>query len=142
MKQFLKQFFLFIIGGIIYGMIEIAFRGINSTRIARRMLIVGGLCFTEIGLFNEYPRFRPNLLTQAVLGMITITTLEFISGVVINIILGWNVWDYSGLPLNILGQICLPFCFAWLGLSVVAIFIDDGLRYLIFKEPLPKYKIF
>lgn len=138
MKQFLKQFFLFIIGGIIYGMIEIAFRGNTHWT----MLIVGGLCFTGIGLLNEYSHFRPNLLTQAVLGMIIITTLEFISGVVINIILGWNVWDYSGLPLNILGQICLPFCFAWLGLSVVAIFIDDGLRYLIFKEPLPKYKIF
>lgn len=138
MKQFLKQFFLFIIGGIIYGMIEIAFRGNTHWT----MLIVGGLCFTGIGLLNEHPHFRPNLLTQAVLGMIIITTLEFISGVVINIILGWNVWDYSGLPLNILGQICLPFCFAWLGLSVVAIFIDDGLRYLIFKEPLPKYKIF
>ena len=138
MKQFLKQFFLFIIGGIIYGMIEIAFRGNTHWT----MLIVGGLCFMVIGLLNEYPHFRPNLLTQAVLGMIIITTLEFISGVVINIILGWNVWDYSGLPLNILGQICLPFCFAWLGLSVVAIFIDDGLRYLIFKEPLPKYKIF
>lgn len=138
MKQFLKQFFLFIIGGIIYGMIEIAFRGNTHWT----MLIVGGLCFMEIGLLNEYPHFRPSLLSQAVLGMIIITTLEFISGVVINIILGWNVWDYSGLPLNILGQICLPFCFAWLGLSVVAIFVDDGLRYLIFKEPLPKYKIF
>ena len=138
MKQFLKQFFLFVIGGIIYGMIEIAFRGNTHWT----MLIVGGLCFTGIGLLNEYPYFRPNLLTQAVLGMIIITTLEFISGVVINIILGWNVWDYSGLPLNILGQICLPFCFAWLGLSIIAIFIDDGLRYLIFKEPLPKYKIF
>ena len=138
MKQCLKQFFLFIRGGIIYGMIEIAFRGNTHWT----MLIVGGFCFTGIGLLNEYPHFRPNLLTQAVLGMIIITTLEFISGVVINIILGWNVWDYSGLPLNILGQICLPFCFAWLGLSVVAIFIDDGLRYLIFKEPLPKYKIF
>ena len=138
MKQFLKQFFLFIIGGIIYGTIEIAFRGNTHWT----MLIVGGLCFTGIRLLKEYPHFRPNLLTQAVLGMIIITTLEFISGVVINIILGWNVWDYSGLPLNILGQICLPFCLAWLGLSVVAIFIDDGLRYLIFKEPLPKYKIF
>lgn len=138
MKQILKQIFLYIIGGLIYLLIEILFRGHTHWT----MFILGGLCFTLIGLLNEFPNFRLNLLTQSVLGMIIITTLEFISGVVINIILGWNVWDYSRLPLNILGQICLPFCFAWLGLSVVAIFIDDGLRYLIFKEPLPKYKIF
>lgn len=138
MKQILKQIFLFIIGGIIYGMIEVLFRGNTHWT----MLIVGGLCFTLIGLLNEYPNFRLSLFYQGILGSIIITTLEFISGVVINIILGWNVWDYSGLPFNILGQICLPFCLAWLGLSVVAIFIDDGLRYLIFKEPLPKYKIF
>ena len=101
--------------------------------------IAVALFFGIVGLFFKKAGIP---IAPAVLGMILITTLEFVSGVVINIILGWNVWDYSGLPLNILGQICLPFCFAWLGLSVVAIFIDDGLRYLIFKEPLPKYKIF
>lgn len=138
MKQITKQIFLFIIGGIIYGLIEIAFRGF--THIA--MLAVGGLCFSAVGLLNEFPTFRPNLLTQAILGMLIITAIEFISGVIFNIILGWHIWDYSNLPLNILGQICLPFCFAWLGLSFAAIIIDDGLRYLLFKEPLPKYKLF
>ena len=63
------------------------------------------------------------------------------AGVIVNIWLKLGVWDYSGLPLNILGQVCLPFYFAWVGLSVVAIVFDDYLRYWFFGEEKPHYKI-
>ena len=102
MKQILKQIFLYIIGGLIYLLIEILFRGHTHWT----MFIIGGLCFTLIGLLNEYPNLRLSLIYQGILGSIIITALEFISGVVINIILKWNVWDYSNQPLNLLGQIC------------------------------------
>ena len=137
MKQILKQIFLYIIGGLIYLLIEILFRGHTHWT----MFIVGALCFTLIGLLNEYPNFRLSLIYQGILGSIIITTLEFISGIVINIILKWNVWDYSNQPLNLLGQICLPFSLAWIFLAIIAVFVDDILRYIIFKEEIPKYKI-
>lgn len=137
MKQILKQIFLYIIGGLIYLLIEILFRGHTHWT----MFIVGGLCFTLIGLLNEYPNFRLSLIYQGILGSIIITAIEFISGVVINIILKWNVWDYSNQPLNLLGQICLPFSLAWIFLAIIAVFVDDILRYIIFKEEIPKYKI-
>ena len=52
-----------------------------------------------------------------------------------------EVWDYSNLPFNFMGQICLPFSFAWTLLSGVAIVVDDYLRYLLFGEEKPHYKI-
>ena len=137
MKQILKQIFLYIIGGLIYLLIEILFRGHTHWT----MFIIGGLCFTLIGLLNECPNLRLSLISQGVLGSIIITTLEFISGIIINIILKWNVWDYSNQPLNLLGQICLPFSLAWIFLAIIAVFVDDILRYIIFKEEIPKYKI-
>ena len=137
MKQILKQIFLYIIGGLIYLLIEILFRGHTHWT----MFIVGGLCFTLIGLLNECPNLRLSLISQGVLGSIIITTIEFISGIIINIILKWNVWDYSNQPLNLLGQICLPFSLAWIFLAIIAVFVDDILRYIIFKEEIPKYKI-
>ena len=137
MKQILKQIFLYIIGGLIYLLIEVLFRGHTHWT----MFIIGCLCFTLIGLLNEYPNFRLSLIYQGILGSIIITALEFISGVVINIILKWNVWDYSNQPLNLLGQICLPFSLAWIFLAIIAVFVDDILRYIIFKEEIPKYKI-
>ena len=137
MKQILKQIFLYIIGGLIYLLIEILFRGHTHWT----MFIVGGLCFTLIGLLNECPNLRLSLICQGILGSIIITTIEFISGIIINIILKWNVWDYSNQPLNLLGQICLPFSLAWIFLAIIAVFVDDILRYIIFKEEIPKYKI-
>ena len=76
------------------------------------------------------------------IGGAIITVVEFVSGCIINLWLGWNVWDYSHIPLNILGQICLPFFFAWVGRSLVGIVLDDIIRWLCFGEEKPRYKIF
>ena len=68
---------------------------------------------------------------------ILITALELAFGVVLNRILGLNIWDYSDLPLNFLGQICLPFTAAWFLLAAVAILLDDYLRHWLWHEEMP-----
>ena len=50
-----------------------------------------------------------------------ISLLELAVGYLVNIILGWAVWDYSDRPLNILGQICPLYSFFWLLLSAPAL---------------------
>lgn len=55
---------------------------------------------------------------------------------------GWNVWDYNNMPLNLLGQICLPFTVLWFFLSAVGIILDDYIRHLLWNEAIPKYKLF
>ena len=90
---------------------------------------------------NELFPWELGIVWQALIGGTMVTCLEFITGVIVNIWLKLGVWDYSGLPLNILGQVCLPFYFAWVGLSVVAIVFDDYLRYWFFGEEKPHYKI-
>lgn len=76
---------------------------------------------------------------QCLLGAGIITVLEFITGIIVNIILGWNVWDYSDRPFNLLGQICLKDSFYWIFLSGLAILLDDYVRYILFNEELPRY---
>lgn len=71
-----------------------------------------------------------------------ITTLEFITGYIVNIRLGWNIWDYSKFPFNVCGQICPLFTIAWYYVSGIAIILDDYLRYWFFNEEKPKYKLF
>jgi len=65
-----------------------------------------------------------SLLTRCLLGATIITSLEFSVGMVVNVALGWNVWDYSDKPLNIFGQICPQFCLAWFFLSIPAFAIS------------------
>ena len=62
---------------------------------------------------------------------------RFKCGVIVNIWLGWNIWDYSNTPFNILGQVCLPFALIWFVLAHAAIVLDDYLRYwLLMRKSL------
>ncbi len=56
-------------------------------------------------------------IVKCIIGMTIITGIELIFGIAFNIILKEHVWDYSGMPLNFLGQICLPFSALWFILS-------------------------
>ena len=134
----LKYFTLFIIGGISYYFIEIIYRGYSHFSI----IIVGGICFVLIGAINEFSNKEVPLLLQMILAVLIVDTIELISGIIINKVLLLNVWDYSNLRFNLLGQISLRSSIAWFFLSLLAIYMDDLLRYLLFSEQIPKYKFF
>ena len=137
-KQWLKIFILFLIGGFIYVAIELGFRGHSHWT----MFLLGGLCFILIGGLNNYIPWEMSIIKQGVIGALIVTSLEFIFGLVLNLYLNLGIWDYSNMSFNILGQICLPFSIAWFFLSLIAIFIDDWLRYVLFKEEKPHYHLF
>ena len=129
---------LIAIGGLIYYMIEMVYRGYSHWT----MFLVGGLCFWMIGLINEIIPWEMSFWKQCLIGALIVTAIEFVSGCIINLWLGWNVWDYSEMPLNIMGQVCLPFSIAWVFISACAIILDDYLRYWLYEEEKPKYKFF
>lgn len=137
LKLFGKYMILFIIGGIVYNLIEILWRGYSHWT----MFILGGICFICLGLINEFIPWDMPLCIQMLIGTIIITTLEYITGCIVNIKLGMNVWDYSELPFNLNGQICLLFSILWYFISVIGIILDDIIRWKLFKENKPTYKI-
>lgn len=124
MKKWLKkEFFIFIIFGISYFTLEILYRGYSYWT----MIFLGGIVSVLIGLINEItPNMR--MWKQMLLGTILITVFEFILGYILNIKLGLGIWDYSSIPFNIMGQICLPFSFLWFVLSYFIIMLDDILK--------------
>ena len=136
-RHVLKEIILAIIGGLIYILIELIWRG--HTHIS--MFILGGICFVAIGLINELFSWELGLVWQSVIGTVIVTVLEFITGLIVNIWLGLGVWNYSNMPFNLLGQICLPFALAWGALSTLAIVLDDYLRHWIFEEEKPHYTV-
>lgn len=137
MKVFSKEFILFIIGGLLYILIELSYRGHSHWT----MFILGGLCFVLIGGINNYISWDMPIYEQMMIGSVIITMLEFICGCIVNLWLGWDVWDYSNMPYNVLGQICLPFSILWFFISLVAIVADDYIRYWLFDEEKPRYNL-
>lgn len=126
------------VGGVTYYFIEIAYRGYSHPS----MFVLGAVCFVLLGLINEILSWDTPLWKQGLIGAVLITTLEFITGCTVNLWFGWDVWDYSNLPFNILGQVCPQFFAIWFVIAIIGIIYDDYLRYWIFKEEEPRYKLF
>lgn len=136
-KLAFKYLVLLLIGGMIYVLIELLFRG----RSHFTMFILGGVCFVSVGLINEVLPWNTPFQLQMLLGGSIITVLEFISGCILNLYFGLGIWDYSDQPGNILGQICPLFSLLWVFLSGLAIVLDDYLRYRLFDEEKPHYTL-
>ena len=107
-----KYIIIFGLGAFIYGAIEVIVRGYTHWTMA----LTGGAVMALFMLIN---RSRDvNILLRCLLGALVITSLEFAVGAVVNLALGWDVWDYSEKPFNIMGQICPLFTLGWFALSL------------------------
>ena len=136
MRQYLKRLFLFVTGGLLYNVLELFYRGWTHWT----MFFLGGLCFVTLGVINEVISWAMSLWQQVLIGACIITGLEFITGCIVNLWLGWSVWLYSQMPGNFLGQVCLQFFILWLLVALAGIVLDDYLRYWLFGEERPHYK--
>ena len=137
MKRLLKYLFLFWFGGSFYITLEVLYRGYSHWS----MGLLAGIVFIAIGLLNKMWGWETSLVLQIIVSTFIATTGEFITGCVVNLWLGWNIWDYSNLPFNILGQICPQFVLLWIPISLIAIVLDDVIRWRFFNEEKPRYYI-
>ena len=134
-KLILRPLFLIGTGGMIYYNFEIIVRGYSHIS----MFLCGGLSFYSIGLLNEGNRENLSFLLQMFLGSLIITFYELITGLLVNLHLHLNVWDYSRIPFNYKGQVCLPFTILWFFLTPVCILFDDAIRFTLFGRKKPVY---
>lgn len=114
---------IYILGGLLYAGMELLWRGWTHWS----MVLCGGLCFTVMYRISMLPL---PMLKKCLLSAAVITLVEFLAGCLLNLRLGWAVWDYSDLPLNLLGQICPQFLLLWLALSVPGLALCQMLRRL------------
>lgn len=136
LHQASKALVLFLCGAVLYAAIEIMWRGYTHWTMAA----LGGLLFLLLGGLNNWLPWDMPLLWQIIIGTAIVTAAEFVAGCILNLWLGLGIWDYSNLPGNIFGQICPQFTLAWAGLSLVAIVLDDYIRYWLWGDERPHYK--
>lgn len=130
MKLSLRSvFLLFLIGGVIYGAIEVLWRG--KTHPA--MLLAGGISTLILAIICIKLR-EEKFFYKVVLGSLCITAVELIFGLIFNIGLKMNIWDYSNLKFNFLGQICILFTVIWGFICVAAIPVVERLIFALQKQ--------
>lgn len=143
----------FLVFGAIYMDIEVFARAIGNQLVGYEgikplslmgftslwMFLVGGLCGVLIGHLNDHTRFYDKKIWQQILiGGTVITLAELFSGIVLNLMLHLNIWDYSNDPFNFMGQIELKNCILWyLVITPLIIWLDDMLTYYLYREGKP-----
>lgn len=141
-KHIIRKIVLFLLCSVIYCGIEIVYRGWTHWSMALLSGILGVLC---IDTPNNIFGYDLDYSLQVLASTIICTIGEGITGLVVNVKMGLNVWDYSTLPFTFFwGQCNLFFVFAWaLIIGLFGIFFCDAYWYYICKDnEQPYYKIF
>ena len=102
------ELIVFVLGGAFYGLTEFIYRGWTHWT----MVLTGGAVVLTFYLLVPF-LFNMNVFLAAMTGALIITAYEFSMGVVVNLWLHWDVWDYSSRPGNVLGQICPLYTDYW-----------------------------
>jgi len=137
MGKISKYLFLWTTGGCIYFGFEILFRGFSHWT----MFVLGGICFLFLYIQGKILHWKDSMAVQILRGIIFVTSMEFITGIIVNKWLQLNVWDYERLPFQLFGQICLPFMIIFSGLCAFGIILSGYIGYWFFGEEKPHFHI-
>ena len=109
-----KKLMLFGIGGSAYMGLELLWRGWSHGS----MFLAGGSCFLLLGRID---RSKLSLPAKALAGAAVITSVEYAAGLLFN--RNYAVWDYREQPMNVQGQICLPFSLLWVPVGLGGMYL-------------------
>ena len=101
MKRWHKALILSLMGGDLYCMVELIWRGHTHWS----MFLLAAMLSLPLDLANEH-----------------------------------MAWDYSRLPGNLWGQVCLKYALLWVVLAGTAIVLFDWMRHWLFQEERPHYR--
>lgn len=119
--------YIYSVGAIGYSFVEILWRGYTHWS----MGVVGGLCMLLMYILEALLQHK-HIVKKAIISAVIITVIEFISGIIINKIFKLNVWDYSNLKFNLMGQISLVYSIFWFLLCIPGLFLCKILKHRIF----------
>ena len=123
--MFGKWLWMFGTGGSVYLLLELLYRGHSHIS----MFFAGGLSAALIfWICCTGGMRRTGWYVRCAVGSAVITAVEFLTGVFVNLHLHLRVWDYSRMPLNLLGQVCLPFSAVWFFLTLPILALGDMLN--------------
>lgn len=115
--------FLFVVGAVGYCFIELLWRGYTHPS----MGLAGGLSFCLISVVQK--QLKPlRFIYRCIASGILISAIELMFGTVFNLWLESSVWDYSLMPLNLFGQVCLTYTVLWCALSAPMLILTDIIR--------------
>lgn len=129
-------------GGTVYFLLEVVFKTLRGEpeQISWPMLVLAVILTIPVERCGEQLPWEVPLWLQALACALLVTAVELAAGVILNIWLGLDIWDYSHLPFNLWGQICPQFAAVWWFLCLLFIPAFDWLRWFVEGGQRPRYR--
>ena len=135
MDKYKKDGMVFAAGAAGYTLLELLWRGHSHWSMAA----AGGISLLLLSKTFKKLSAAP-IYFKSIVGGGIITAVEFCFGLVFNIGLGMQVWDYSGVKGNILGQICPVYTALWCLICAPVSYIQSKIesgKIKFFNKALP-----
>lgn len=135
-NTFYELLWLFTIYAFLGWCIEVIYATLNTGKFVNRGFLNGPICpiygFGIITVIFFLEPIKENILILFLGSVILTSAIELITGFILEKIFHNSWWDYSDLPFNFCGYICLKFSIMW-GIACVAIveIIHPAIRYFI-----------
>lgn len=106
---------------------ETIFVTVKNRKFAYRGFLNGPVCpvYGFGGLLVVYllAPFQNNVIMLFIMGTLGTTVLEYMTSFIMEKVFNTRWWDYSHVPFNINGRVCLPFSLMFGGLSLFAVYV-------------------
>lgn len=113
---------------------EVAFAAWKEHRFVNRGFLNGPICpvygFGVAAVVQFLTPVKENLVLLYITSVLLVTFIEWLTGFILEKVFHNKWWDYSNMPFNIQGYVCLPFSLIW---GVACVFIVDCLHPVINK---------
>lgn len=127
-------FAYFFVYGFLGWCVEVSYATTKEREFVNRGFLNGPICpIYGLGVaivVELLMKYRSNLLLLYVASVILVSALEWVTGFLLEKIFHNKWWDYSAMPLNLNGYICVPFSLVW---GVACVLIVDFIHPLIHK---------
>lgn len=124
----------FFVYGFLGWCTEVAFAACKERKFVNRGFLNGPICpiyGIGVGIVVQFlTSYKENLVLLYIASVVMVTALEWVTGFILEKIFHNKWWDYSKMPLNLNGYVCLLFSLIW---GVACVLIVDFIHPLIHK---------
>ena len=130
----------FMIYAVVGWMVEVAYAAVETGKLSNRGFLNGPVCpiygFGMVIVIFALQPFNKNVPILFAGSFVLTSVLEFITGAVLEKPFNTKWWDYSDMPFNVCGYVCLKFSIGW-GIGGVFIMrvIQPSVAKLVTKIP-------
>lgn len=114
----------FFVYGFLGWCTEVAFAAVKERRFVNRGFLNGPICpvygFGVVSVTVLLAGVKDRLVILYITSVLLVTALEWLTGFILEKTFHHKWWDYSGMPLNLNGYVCLTFSLIW---GVACVFI-------------------